>query len=693
MTLKNRIIKFILSIKGKMLVLISFCLIAGVASNLVFTYSFFQNSINDIAKQSLKTSQERMQSLEASDIKMLSSTLVALLNNNEIKNAFIEKDREKLYALSEPIFKTLRENYKITHWYFHNPEPESTNFLRVHSFEKFGDVIERFTYKNSVQSKGFGVGKELGQTAFALRVVHPYYDSKGNLIGYMELGQEIEHFLQIMKQETGTEYGMFVSKAYLNHDIWTSARSAKNLNDNWDDMNDLVLIDTTTEDIASINNNIQKVWNGNDSYKRFSEGNKMYIQSVFPISDAGGREVGGVFIVQDITTQYNNLKTQMINSTLLSIVLFLIVGLVIRFILSKITSGLNQIVELIKNIAEGAGDLTKRIQIQSRDEVGELARWFNVFIDKTHGVVSEVKSNADTLTVEANDITKKVYEANQMLDHIARRISNITDSFSDNSSVVQEITASIEEVASGAITVAEESSQVTDYSQQVLNSANYGVLKIKDVEESIKKVKVSSEHMNSLFEELRASSGQINEIASMITGISEQTNLLALNAAIEAARAGDSGKGFAVVADEVRKLAEGSKTLADNITILISDNDKRIETAYANMKIEKQLVEASVEKATETNKEFEKILTLIEQTSEKIKTILNASNQQSKISSEMTISMSQLSESTQLLSNDSLEISTGVELQVNVFEEINRNIEFLNNMINNLKDQTDRFIV
>ena len=158
-----------------------------------YIYGMHARSLDEVSARSLEHSIEDFNHLKESDIQKLSATMEALLVDKDIKNIYLEGDREKLYSHTFPFFEKIKEQYGITHWYFINPEPDSTCFLRVHNFDIFDDEIKRSTYVNSVKDKDFGTGIELGKTAFALRVVHPYYDGDGELIGYMELGEEIDH--------------------------------------------------------------------------------------------------------------------------------------------------------------------------------------------------------------------------------------------------------------------------------------------------------------------------------------------------------------------------------------------------------------------------------------------------------------------------------------------------------------------
>ncbi|WP_202710357.1 methyl-accepting chemotaxis protein [Sporosalibacterium faouarense] len=373
------------------------------------------------------------------------------------------------------------------------------------------------------------------------------------------------------------------------------------------------------------------------------------------------------------------------------IVIFSIALLFSIFISRVIAKPIYKANQMLKDIAEGEGDLTKNLEVDTKDELGTLSLWFNVFTDKIKEIIALVKSNADIIALSSEEIAIATEQSNQGMESIAKEITIISDGLQNNASVIEEATAGIEEITSGAFVVSEESEEATKNSEEALNAARYGASKLKEVVEAIDSVYHSSNNMTILIEQLKDSSAKINDIASLITGISEETNLLALNASIEAARAGESGKGFVVVADEVRKLAEESKLSAHDISMLIKEIQQKIETAYSGMKEEQELVTTSVKKAEETNIEFENILDRIAKTTEKMSIISQSVKQQSEITKDMTKAMDEISEATQQSASASQKINSSIQEQVSTYEEVSASIEELSNISKTLKKQTDRF--
>ncbi|WFD09819.1 methyl-accepting chemotaxis protein [Tepidibacter hydrothermalis] len=387
---------------------------------------------------------------------------------------------------------------------------------------------------------------------------------------------------------------------------------------------------------------------------------------------------------------YENTRKTISISIFLAVLLSILLGFIISI---RITKPINKTIYMLKDIAEGEGDLTKRLDVHSKDEVGELAKYFNLFIDNIQELVSQVKYNADNLAESSSQISLTMDQNNKGIEEIAVGISQVSDSSQNNASVVEEITASIEELASSTEIISQESKNAFQSSSNALKIANQGAKNIKEVVSANNTVQESTKDVYEAIGELKVSSDKIGEIVSIITNISEQTNLLSLNAAIEAARAGEHGKGFAVVADEVRKLAEESKESALSINSLIGEIQIKADNANTAISKGQEVVEISVEKSNVINEHFKNILDSIEDINGKIEMISDSSNNQSQVAEEITKAMDEISVSTQDNASSVEQMNGIIDGQVSSFEEIGASVEELRNVAFELKDKTDQFNV
>ena len=311
--------------------------------------------IQIVATQNIRRADQEFKRLEQGDINMLSATIEALLVNQAFKQAYLSHDRDRLYEITSPIFRRLGDRYRITHWYFLNPD--KTCFLRVHEREKYGDVITRTTFETAIQTGQSSSGKELGKTAFALRVVYPYYDN-GDLIGHMELGEEIDHFFEIMRQQTGDEYALFLDKDSVDRSKWKSVREVKGLRDNWDDMPDILLVEKTTgnEDLIGFQGNITDIPGSGITLGRIEKNGSTFYKGIYPLFDAANRKVGGVFVLHDMTPHYNRLKEIQRQGVLFILIIMPFVSAFMIFMLLKKDKVLRESGKRFRTIFESSTD-------------------------------------------------------------------------------------------------------------------------------------------------------------------------------------------------------------------------------------------------------------------------------------------------------------------------------------------------
>jgi hypothetical protein len=231
--------------------------------------------------------------IERSEVAKLTSELEAIVADKPLMTLFRERDRAKLLAAAEPIFRRLRTQKAITHFYFLEPAPARTCFLRVHAPAQFGDVVARTTLSRAIQTGKVSAGMELGKTAFALRVVKPVKEG-GKVVGFVELGEEIDQFLTRMKHRTGRDYAIFADKARVSREDWERVRP----DSRWDALPSLVLVDSTFANVrvADFGRSLEHLPPQGLVLDPWTDLGKQYTGAVFPIRDATGFVAGALFV-------------------------------------------------------------------------------------------------------------------------------------------------------------------------------------------------------------------------------------------------------------------------------------------------------------------------------------------------------------------------------------------------------------
>ncbi|MBY8142797.1 cache domain-containing protein [Vibrio fluvialis] len=356
----------------------------------------------------------------------------------------------------------------------------------------------------------------------------------------------------------------------------------------------------------------------------------------------------GIYI-DDIDTQVAQFKAQreaQLYEQTLSAVGLSVVGLVLTIIVVSVlvargVAPLQHVVDSLKAVAAGGGDLTARLKVESHDEVGEVAQAFNAFMDKLHPLIVDLRTSAQDVQSAAADLDVQTTQSSQQMNSHCMETDKVV-------AAVTEMSATAREVANNTNSTAQ---AIDSANRQIMDAQKEVNLAIEGIGELVNEVNLTSDAI----QELSQQTEQITKVLNVIGDIAEQTNLLALNAAIEAARAGEQGRGFAVVADEVRSLASRTQNSTQEIGEMLQALHQGVSKAVSSMALSQDRGE---------------------------KTALE--------SVQIKDSLSGISDAVSVIHDMGIQTASAAEQQSAVAEDINQNLVAIQQIVNELSDNLQR---
>ena len=318
-----------------------------------------------------------------------------------------------------------------------------------------------------------------------------------------------------------------------------------------------------------------------------------------------------------------------------------VVGLLLVWLMARsVTRPILGVAHMLEDIASGEGDLTRRLAYDKQDELGQLASWFNRFLDKLQPIIAEVKRSVQDARGTADQSAAIATQTSAGMEQQYRQVDQVATASHEMSATAQDVARS----AAQAAQAARDADQATRQGLTVIDrtTANIGEL-AADMSTAMTQV-----------EGLAANSEQIGSVLEVIRGIAEQTNLLALNAAIEAARAGEAGRGFAVVADEVRNLARRTQESVEETRLVIEQLQTGTSDVVGSMGNSYRQAQGSVEQVGQA-----------------------------------VTALRQIGDAVTVISDMNLQIASAAEEQSAVAEEINHNVENIRDVTESLAEQAN----
>lgn len=517
----------------------------------------------------------------------------------EIQSAFAERDRERLLAMTQPIFREMSREHALEQFQFHLPP--ATSFLRVHQPERFGDDLSsiRRTVVEANQERRAMRGLEVGVFGLGVRGVVPVA-YEGRHLGTLEFGLSFgEAFFANFSEQFSANAALHIQR---NGRIESYAGTIRG--------------EARFDQQA-----LSAIMRGEPQMRRLMHQDRPVVVYAQAIQDYAGTPFGVLEVMLDRTDNVAYYRQAVVSGVGIGAVA-LILGLIgVWWLAQGIVKPLCTAAERLNAISSGDGDLTQRLPVSGQDELSDLSRAFNLFVDKIQDLVQDIvrataqlNTAAEQLFAISGDTTQRVMRQQSETDQVATAMNEMT-------STVQDVARSANDAARSAQQADEEAAAGRSVVNKSIESINHLANEIEDAAGVIGRLSTDSE--------------DIGKVLDVIRGIAEQTNLLALNAAIEAARAGEQGRGFAVVADEVRTLASRTQASTQEIQQMIQRLQENASSAVTAMEQGRGQARASVTQASLAGDSLAAITRSVATISDMNTQIASAAEEQSAVSEEI----------------------------------------------------------
>ncbi|WP_046173488.1 methyl-accepting chemotaxis protein [Domibacillus indicus] len=408
----------------------------------------------------------------------------------------------------------------------------------------------------------------------------------------------------------------------------------------------------------------------------------------YSTNEATGWKIGGTMYAKEITDAVRPILLKTVATVLIS----LLAGLLLAWTMVRsITRPILSLQQSAETLSQG--DLTKPIEVERRDEIGDLSRAFANMAHNLRELILQVDHNTEQVAAASEELTASSDETTAATGHVADSIQKVAAGADEQTSALSSVLHEMDELRTGAGTIVDRTVDVSKSANETISHASEGAESVRRTVAQMNEIQEHVHASDQMIQSLSGRSAEITSIVDVISSIADQTNLLALNAAIEAARAGEHGKGFSVVAGEVRKLAEQSQASAGQIAGLIAAIQQDTEHSVRLMSQAARSVETGISLSDDISEKFGGILSGMQQIAPQIQDVAFIAEQVSGRVQQLSVSLEGVAGIAQDNSSSAEQVAAATEEQLASLEEVNTAARSLSVMAEELQQVVRKFSV
>ena len=654
------------SIRSKLVVFVVALLVVVAGATLGAVLYFFTDYADSSAKEQARSGVEVLHNLLEESKNDMKAKAVMLAANPDVARAVEARDTAQVLAIMEKILKEAPiDSVSIS-------DNQGVVIARVHEPSKKGDSIAKQKNVSEALKGNVTSAIEPGPVIkISARAGAPVRNAQGQIVGVITTS------VSLSKNET-VDYAKKLFKVDTTLFLGDVRESTT------------IMIDGKRQVGTKLDPKIADIVlkQGKQFDGEATIFNTAYMTSYEPIVGPAGKPIGVLFAGKSLVDAHaarNKMGMAVGVATLVALILAFVATL---FMAKRITDPLRQMGEAL-----ASGDLTRTLDVNTKDEVGVMSQHFNTMVVELRKLVRQVNELSQTLAASSEELAASAEQSSEVSQQVAQAITEVAAGTSKQLSAVNDASAIVEEVSASAEEVAATAETITGLSHKSTAATLNGSSAIDRAVQQMGNIGDGSKAVNDAVEKLAESSRHIGEIVNVISGIAGQTNLLALNAAIEAARAGEQGRGFAVVAEEVRKLAEQSESAAKEITTLIAQNHTDIQKAVQAMEVSSSSVKVGIDVVNAAGVTFREISQLTDEVSTQIAGISSAIGEIAKGSERIVLSVRDIETVSKDSAGQSQSVSAAAEEMTASMTEISSSSQSLAKMAQELQVAVDQFRV